>query len=193
MSLTDKKKKAKALKITLKEDATEEQIDVLIKEAEDKKELEAEQARIEKENKQKLEDEKKKSNIVLKDTDGNDVDQKDYFFPDIEKKITDTAPTYFNHVCGNPVDREDLLEVFNSIFRKDKKFLFYRMRDKEVYLIIIPLKYATTISKSNESIPGDFQKHALSFITEGSVNLDSLKAKLVRIAKHPSISTEALA
>src|SRR5690606_14570897 len=100
---------------------------------------------------------------------------------------------FFNKICGMPVDREELIEVFNQFFPKKKGFLFYKQRNAEVYLVIVPLKYATTISKANESRPGDFQRHAMSFINEGSVNIDSLKIKLGRIAKHTSISTEPLA
>lgn len=87
-----------------------------------------------------------------------------------------------------------MIEVFVQYFPRKKGFLFYKMRDKEVYLVIVPLAYAKTISAANESRPGDFQRHALSFIGEGSVNLDTLKLKLERISKHQSsISTEPLA
>ena len=83
--------------------------------------------------------------------------------------------------CGKPVDREDLLEVFNKIFRPEDNVLFYKSIDKEVYLIIVPIKYSTTIGEFNNSSEGDFQKHAISFLTEGSVNIDTLKMKLRRI------------
>lgn len=198
MSITDKEKLklAKKLKIEVKEDTSEDDLDARIKDAEDKIESEKEQKKIEEDNALKAAEEAKKTKIVLKDTDGQDVDQKDYFYPELKfgKVVkTDTASIFFNKVCGLPVERHDLIEIFNNAFRKDKKFLFYKQFDKEVYLIIVPLKYATTVSNSNESAPGDFQKHALSFIGEGSVNTDSLKMKLARIAAHASISKEALA
>jgi len=144
----------------------------------------------------------KKNSFVLRDVDGDDADQADYFFARTEEEIVDkvthkpttrTAPVHFNTICGLPVDREDLVEAFKLHFPTKKGFLFYKLKDKEVYLVIVPLKYATTITKSNESRPGDFQRHALSFIGEGSVNIDSLKMKLARIANHSSISREPLA
>lgn len=204
MSLKTKITKAEKLGIVFAEGYVpkEEELDKMI---EQKQELVAQQkqeARIQKENEKKAEEESKQNQVILKDVDGDDVDQSEYFFPRLEKeKIGDkellptdqTAPVYFNKVCGLPVDREELIEVFLQYFPRAKGFLFYKARDKEVYLVIVPLKYATTISKSNESRPGDFQRHALSFISEGSTNIDSLKLKLQRIAKHSSISTEPLA
>jgi len=79
------------------------------------------------------------------------------------------------------VDREDLLEVFNKVFKPEDNILFYRQLDKEVYIIIVPIKYSTSIGENNNSIKGDFQKHAISFLNEGSVNLDSLRGKLEKI------------
>ena len=87
----------------------------------------------------------------------------------------------FNKVCGMPVDREDLLTIFNKTFKLEDNFLFYKAVNKEVYIIIVPLKYSSTVGEFNDSIEGDFQKHAISFINEGSVNADTLKAKLKRI------------
>jgi hypothetical protein len=203
MSLTEKKKKAKKLKIEFKDDVTEDELDTLISEEEEKIESERQQNEIKKEEEKQAALEAKKRQIVLKDTDGEEVEQKDYFYPRVKDEktndgkilaaTTETAPVYFNKVCGLPVEREDLLEVFNNIFPKKKKFLFYKSQDKEVYLIIIPLKYAVTIGKYNESTPGGFQRHALSFVNEGSVNLESLKMKLTKVANHPSISKEPLA
>src|SRR6185312_17492599 len=198
MSLTDKQKAAKKLGVEFKEDTTEVELDKLIAEKEEKNALEKEQDRIKKENEKAAALAAKKAEIVLKDTSGEDVEQEDYFFPEIDEKTKEiknkkTAPSYFNRICGYPVtaDREEILEVFNLIFPPHKKFLFYKLRDKEVYLVIVPRKYAKTISKYNESMKGDFQKHAISFIGEGSVNLDTLKMRLTRIANHgSSISTE---
>jgi hypothetical protein len=112
--------------------------------------------------------------IVLKNSLGKDVKEEDYFFGG-------SAPTSFEGTCGKPVDREDLLDVFNKVFKPEDSFLFYKSRDKEVYLVIVPIKYSTTIGEFNNSLEGDFQKHAISFLNEGSVNLDTLKLKLKRI------------
>lgn len=111
---------------------------------------------------------------ILRNTAGKEVPEADYFF---KGKV----PAGFEGVCGKPVDREDLVGVFNKIFKPEDNFLFYRALDKEVYLIIVPIKYSTTIGDFNNSLEGDFQKHAISFLTEGSVNLDTLKLKLKRI------------
>jgi len=62
-----------------------------------------------------------------------------------------------------------------------------------VYLVIVPLRYAKTVSEATESQPGDFQKHALSFINEGSVNMDTLKMKSAKVANHADIRKEPLA
>jgi hypothetical protein len=117
---------------------------------------------------------KKEKKIVLKNVKGEDMDEADYFFGG------KALPT-FNDVCGTPVEREELIEVFNKIFNVKDDILFYKTSDKEVYLVIVPIKNSTVIDESNESMPGDFQKHAISFIQEGSVNLETLKMKLRRI------------
>jgi len=121
-----------------------------------------------------------KSNIILKNTFGEDMDEGDYFHSTKEPGKGKALP-FFNKVCGNPVEREDLIEAFNTIFDPKDNILFYKTTDKEVYVIIIPLKLSTNVSKENDSIDGDFQKHAISFINEGSVNIDTLKMKLRRI------------
>lgn len=190
---TKKVKKALSLDIEVTQNTTEDELDLLIKNAEEKEALEKQQDKIAKENEKKAKEAAKKSSIILRNVDNVDVEQKDYFYPNLEKDVTDTAPVYFNRVCGYPVDREDLLDVFNNIFPKSKQFLFYKLRDKEVYLIIVPLKYAKTVGRATESQPGDFQKHALSFINEGSVNIDSLKLKLAKVAKHTDIAKEPIA
>lgn len=209
MSLKTKITKAEKLGIVFAEGYTpkdEAEVDKLI---EAKMEIigqEKEEQRIARQNQKKADDEALKNTVILKDVDGDDVDQSEYFWPRTEKEkigtppnertLTEsdqTAPVYFNKVCGLPVDRDELIEVFLQYFPRSKGFLFYKRRDQEVYLVIVPLKYATTISRANESRPGDFQRHALSFIAEGSVNVESLKLKLARIAKHSSISTEPIA
>jgi len=115
-----------------------------------------------------------KKKIVLKSAAGNIVSEVDYFFGG---KI----PSGFEGTCGKPVDREDLLEVFNKVFRPEDNFLFYKATDKEVYIIVPPIKYSSEIGEFNNSVEGDFQKHAISFLAEGSVNLDTLRIKLNRI------------
>jgi len=201
MALATKKTKATRLGIKFKEDVKEEELDVLIEAAEAKKAAEKEEKRIQAEEIKKAEEAANKNKIILRDVDGDDVNQNEYFYPRakdeeingvVYKKTDQTAPTWFNRTCGMPVDREELIEVFLKQFPKKKGFLFYKQRDSEVYLVIVPLKYATTVRDSNESQPGDYQRHAMSFISEGSVNIDSLKTKLQRIANHPTISKDPL-
>ena len=120
----------------------------------------------------------KKDKVVytaeLKTPLGKVVKNEDYFFKGV-------VPAGFDMTCGKPVDREDLISLFYKVFKEKDDILFYRQLDKEVYLVIIPLKYATEVGSSEDSIEGDFQKHAISFLTEGSVNLDTMKIKLERI------------
>ena len=123
----------------------------------------------------------KKKTIILKDVNGKDVDQKDYFYSKDRKENT-LGYTTLNKVSGYPVEREELLEVFNKIFNPSKGILFYKQYDKEVYIIIVPLKYASSIGTDKDSLDGDYQRHAISFIGEGSVNKDTLKQKLTKVA-----------
>jgi hypothetical protein len=111
---------------------------------------------------------------ILKNVAGDEVPEEDYFF---NGKI----PPGFAATCGKPVDREDLITVFNKIFKPTDNILFYKAFDKEVYIVIIPIKYSTTVGEDHSSVDGDFQKHAISFLTEGSVNMDTLTLKLKRI------------
>lgn len=198
MLFETKKARAKELGIEFAEDITEDALDLLLKAA---KKAAAEKNVPAPENKEPAPDKKEKVvveevkedgniDVVLLDVDGNPVDQYEYFFP--SEKTKNTAPKFFNKICGSPVRREELLKVFNNVFNKDKKFLFYKQDDKEVYLVIVPRKYANSIGVANESAPGDFQKHAISFLNEGSVNLDTLKMKLTKIATHSSIAKEPL-
>lgn len=209
MSLATKYEKAKKLGIKLEDGKTyaEEELDVLIQQKQDFDKAERDAEKIRKAEAARAAADALKNKVVLKDVDGHDVDQGDYFWPreadeevtlpngkrEVLKATKDTAPLYFNVSNGYPVDDPELIEVFVSFFPRAKEFLFYKTRNKEVYVIIVPLKYASTISRANESRPGDFQRHALSFIGDGSVNVDSLKLKLARIAKHSSISTEPIA
>lgn len=209
MALEKKIEKAVKLGIELPEGATEAQVDELIDQKQKIIQQGKDEDRIRKAAEKKAADDALKNKVVLKDVDGDDVDQADYFFPRTEEeKILDsqgkvlktlaptdqTAPASFNKFCGYPVDREELIEAFVKVFPRSKGFLFYKARDKEVYTVIVPLKYAKTVSRSNESRPGDMQRHAMSFLQEGSVNVDSLKRKLEMIAAHKdSISTEPIA
>ncbi len=155
--------------------------------AEKKKVEEAEKKAAE--DRKKTEDAKKKKNkIVLKNTLGEEVSGSDYFYSKV--KGEDTAPTFFTESYGYPVDREELLTVFNKVFNPKHGMLFYKARDKEVYVVIVPLKHSSTVGSSHDSIDGEFQKHAISFITEGSVNLDTLRSKLNRVSSTIKISTE---
>ena len=116
----------------------------------------------------------KADKVTLINTSGKEVKVVDYFFDGV------VLPS-FEKTCGKAVDREDLLEVFNKVFKPEDNILFYRQLDKEVYIIIVPIKYSTSIGENNNSIKGDFQKHAISFLNEGSVNLESLRGKLEKI------------
>jgi len=135
--------------------------------------------------KPKVEEPKKEEKVVeeitLFNVLGKEVPLSEYFY----KGIT---PPGFKGTCGNPVDREDLIDVFHKVFKPKDNILFYRQLDKEVYLVIIPLKYATEVGASEDSIDGDFQKHAISFLNEGSVNLDTMRQKLERINKFVNYS-----
>jgi len=119
---------------------------------------------------------KTKKASILRNALGKEVPEADYFYKGI-------IPPGFEGTCGNPVDREDLVGVFHKVFKEKDNILFYKQADKEVYIIIIPIRYATTIGDFNDSIDGDFQKHAISFLNEGSVNLDTMRQKLERINK----------
>lgn len=210
MSLATKFAKAKRMGVVFAPDyepKNEEELDKVIEAKQDIINQQKAEDKIVKQQQKKADDEAKKHVVILKDVDGDDVEQSEYFWPRLVKEVVgektpnektflptkETAPISFNKECGLPVDREELIDVFVQFFPRKKGFLFYKIRDREVYLVIVPLKYATTISTANESRPGDFQRHALSFIAEGSVNIDSLKLKLKRIAGHNSISTEVLA
>ena len=130
---------------------------------------------------------KKQIKIILKNTLGEEVPQSDYFF---SKDGSDAAPSYFHDSFGYAVDREDLLAVFNKVFKPKDGILFYKAKEKEVYLVIVPIKHSSSVGPSHNSVDGDFQKHALSFISEGSVNIDTLRNKLNRVASTIKIVAE---
>lgn len=209
MSIATKMTKAKRMGIIFEEGyepKDEAELDKLIEAKQSLVDQQKAEDKIRKANEKKAADYAKRHTLSLKDVDGDDVDQSEYFYPREVREVTkdasgkevvlepstQTAPIFFNASNGYPVEREELIEEFVKHFPRKKGFLFYKQRDKEVYLVIVPLAYATRISRSNESKPGDFQRHALSFIQEGSVNIDSLRIKLQRIAKHSSISTEPI-
>jgi len=147
------------------------------KAAKAKKDAEAKEAKAKKEEEDKI----AKNKVVLKNVLGKEVPTTDYFYKDI-------TPPGFVGTCGKSVDREDLIDVFHKVFKPADNILFYKQLDKEVYIVIIPIKYATSIGDFNDSLDGDFQKHAISFLTEGSVNLDSMRQKLERINKFVNYS-----
>lgn len=123
----------------------------------------------------------KKKKIILKNTKGEDVPQQDYFF---SKEGKETAHENFNSKmqCGMPVNREELIEVFNKIFKPELNFLFYKVQDKELYTVIVPLKHSRLIGEFNDSPEGAFEVHAMSFISEGSTTTENMKAKLTKVA-----------
>jgi hypothetical protein len=123
--------------------------------------------------------EKAKPAFVLKNTAGKEVKDSDYFYATTPAGYTPTAN--MKNVIGTPVTREDLVEMFDQIFDPKHGILFYKKLDTEVYIVIVPLKYSTSVGRTHESVDGDFQKHAISVIAEGSVNMDSFKMKLKRI------------
>lgn len=119
---------------------------------------------------------------ILKNTRGENVDVKDYFYA--KPGETAVAPNFFNKACGlpvNPMERPELIEIFDKTFKPQDNFVFLKSRDKEVYSVLIPLKY-TDINSQEDCILGDYQLHAISFIPDGSVNFDKLKAELKKIA-----------
>lgn len=118
--------------------------------------------------------EEKRPKVSVFNTSGKEVPTTDYFYKGI-------VPAGFEGTCGKPVERGDLLDVFNKVFKPEDNILFYKQVDKEVYLIIIPLKYSVSVGEAEDSLDGDFQKHAISFLNEGSVNTDTLRQKLERI------------
>lgn len=186
--------KAKKLDVVFTSETTDDELTQLISDMEAKIAAEEAEKKILEESKKKALADAKKTQIVLKDTLGNDVDPKDYFFwnptEELKKHYKDDLkeyPPFFNKTCGYPVDREELIEVFHRVFKPGKGFLFYRLRDREVYLVIVPLKNAMSISSFNESSHWDFQRHAISFITEGSANADVLLQRLKKVAGHSSI------
>jgi len=124
-----------------------------------------------------------KTKIVLKNVKGQEMDEEDYFYGG-------KALPFFNKVVGFPVEREELIEAFNRIFDPKFNILFYKSSNKEVYLIIIPLKLSPSVGEENGSVDGDFQKHAISFLNEGSVNLETLKMKLKRIIPFTKIANQ---
>lgn len=122
------------------------------------------------------------SEIILKDTELNDVEPGDYFYDESGKKEGKPSSS-FHKVCGYPVDRADLLGTFHKVFKPEHGLLFYKDMTKELYLVIVPLEKSSTLGPTYESKNGDYQRHAISFLNEGAVNVDTLKKKLEQIKK----------
>lgn len=176
------KEEAEKLAIPFAEDIKEQDLAKLVSE---KKAAEVEERKLNKDKEEKAAADAKNAVVVLKNVFGEEIDESEYFYhkdKDSGKEGNGKAPSWFNKQVGLPVDRDDMIVIFNRIFKPQHGFLFYKCRDKELYLIIVPLKYAATIGGATESMNGDFQKHAISFIGEGSVNLESLRMKLERVA-----------
>lgn len=183
MALSELKKRANKLKIAYDENTSDARLEELCRLEEDKIEQEKKEQEIEEENKKKLA--ANKSKVLLKNIFLEDVDQKDYFMggKDKDGKMIYAHP-WFNDVCGLPVDREDMIEVFKKVFGgAAADLLFYKVKNQEVYIVIVPLSKSTVVGPHEDSMQGDFQKHAISFISDGSVNLDTLKLKLRKIAQ----------
>jgi len=183
MALTENQKKANKLKISWDNNTTDEVLADLIKQKEAQMEQDEEEKKILKEE-ERLALLAKKKSLILKNIKGEDVDEKDYFYPGEDKNGKAVyTPTWFNAACGTPVVDEDMIEVFKKVFGPAAiDFLFYKAPKMEVYIVIVPLKRARFVGQSEDSIGGDFQKHAISFVADGSVNLDTLKLKLRKIA-----------
>ncbi len=123
---------------------------------------------------------------ILKNTRGQDVPVEDYFFAkDGEQAI---APSFFNKAIGYPVDREDLVQLFDKVFKPEDNFVLLKDGYKEVYNILVPLKYSDIGSKE-DSILGDYQVHGVSFIMDGSVNYDKFATALLQVAKITNYSS----
>ena len=119
---------------------------------------------------------KKEEVKFIKNNLGEDVPVADYFYKGM-------LSSGFKGTCGSPVSREDLLTVFHKVFKPEDNILFYKQDDKEVYIVIIPIRFSEEIGENHDSLDGDFQKHAISFLSEGQVNPDTLRQKLERIVK----------
>jgi hypothetical protein len=74
---------------------------------------------------------KEVASVILRNTQGKEVKPEDYFYA--EEGAEAKAPSGFIGSCGLPVDREDLIEIFNKVFKPEDGVLFYKARDKEVY------------------------------------------------------------
>lgn len=116
----------------------------------------------------------------IRNTRGEEVDPADYFYASPGKEAF--APSYFNRACGFPVTYDEWNKIFDSIFDPEDQFVFLKSQNKEVYSVLVPLVF-TEIGEQNDNVDCDFQVHAISFISDGSVSSDRLKLKLKEIAK----------
>ncbi len=185
MALTENQKKANKLKIPWDENTSEGKLVELIEAEQAKIELEKQEAIAKQEAEDLAARGSNAAQVILKNTRGEEVDQKDYFYPGVDKDGKTTyAKPWFNKQCGMPVDDPELISIFDVMFKPSDNFLLYKVKGKEIYIVIVPLKLATTIGHAEDSLPGDFQKHSMSFIMEGSVNNDTFKLKLKKIRNY---------
>lgn len=116
----------------------------------------------------------------LRNTRGETVDVKDYFYaPEGQIAI---APPYFSKSCGTVCEREDLVQAFESIFKPEDNFILLKDQYKEVYGVLVPLSY-TKIGPKENSIIGDYMYHAVSFVSEGSANMEMFISFLKKVAR----------
>lgn len=117
---------------------------------------------------------------IIQNNKGEDVPLENYFF--VNPGETIFVPNYFNDAFGKPTDREDLIEIFDTIFKPEDNFILLKDKTKEVYNIMVPLKFSNEVNFAENSQTGDCQIHAISFITDGSVNHDKFKSALKKIS-----------
>jgi len=126
---------------------------------------------------------KKEDKISFVCSVGNNVPDENYVFSQEPGELA-SAPDFFVKQIGTPVQDEELVDAFHKVFSPKDEFLFYKQSRKEIYSVVVPVKFATELGSKEDSISGDCQVHAMSFIAEGSVTLDSLSTKLTKIARN---------
>lgn len=120
----------------------------------------------------------------IRNTLGEEVDLSKYFIPNHEN--ISVAPNYFNRSHGYPISQnefgfEEMIEVFNKVFDVKDGFLLFKQRTKEVYSVLVPLRYAKELNEAEEANAFDYQIHAISFIKEGGFNIQTFENKLKSI------------
>lgn len=118
---------------------------------------------------------------VLKNTKGEDVPDADYFFKGENKEVY--APNYFNQLVGYPVDPEfeEVISIFDSIFKPEDNFLLLKKRGQEVYSVVVPVAFATELMEENDPRAGEAQIHTISFTADGGFNTDKFRTFLQRV------------